>query len=243
MKKFYFVFFVSVMALCHSLLFCDLGQLQGELTKLGQSLSRLEKDLNKVVAKDGKKVTKIADGQYQYGDVGIYLVSEDITKMNVDAIVNAANSMLPSSPGGVAGAIWNAAGADQLNKWVATLPTKNGVKIPLGGAVTSLSFDLTKHRIKYIIHAVGPNCNAGQNVSEIYNTYKNSLLQANENNVISISFPAISTAIFGCNKKQCAQYAIQAIKATVLQTSVKKVFLSYFTDNQYKTYLIEQLEK
>ena len=130
------------------------------------------------------------------GEVYLVVVEGDITKENVDAIVNAANSYL-SHGGGVAGAIARAGGEEiriQSREWVA----KNG-KVPVGDvAVTSAG----KLNAKYIIHAVGPRWGEGDEDKKLRSAVRNSLERAAELGCKSISIPAISTGIFGFPKER-----------------------------------------
>lgn len=126
-----------------------------------------------------------------------------ITKLKVDAIVNAANEELCEG-GGVCGAIFREAGSAELTKACSAI---GGCKT--GNAVITQGFKLPS---KYIIHAVGPVWHGGdQNEPKLlYSAYKQSLLLAKENGCHSIGFPLISAGIFGYPKKQAWRKAIQA---------------------------------
>lgn len=127
----------------------------------------------------------------------------DITELNVDAIVNAANSQLKEG-GGVCGAIFNKAGSAKLTEACYKIGS-----CEQGNSVITPGFDLTA---KYIIHAVGPIWSGGDdNEAELlYNAYKNSLLLSKNNNCHSIAFPLISSGIYGYPKDEAWQIAIQA---------------------------------
>lgn len=121
----------------------------------------------------------------------IELINGSSIEQEVDAIVNAANIYLASG-GGVCGAIFKKAGYKELTE------ACNSFKIPLndGDAVITSSFNITN--AKYIIHAVGPNFERTPNAfEELFNAYYNSLLVLKENNLHSISFPLISSGLFG----------------------------------------------
>jgi O-acetyl-ADP-ribose deacetylase (regulator of RNase III) len=122
------------------------------------------------------------------------LVEGDITEMDTDAIVNAANAQLILG-GGVAGAIRRKGGPviqQQCNKIGGTF---------VGGAVITGGGNL---KAKYVIHAVGPRMGEGDEDEKLRNATANTLKVADENNLKSISFCAISTGIFGFPIESCA---------------------------------------
>lgn len=127
----------------------------------------------------------------------------DITKLNVDAIVNAANEGLWEG-GGVCGAIFREAGSVELTKVCSGI---GGCKT--GAAVITPGFKLPA---KFIIHAVGPVWHGGEHNEPklLYSAYKQSLILAKENGCHSIGFPLISAGIFGYPKVQAWYNAIQA---------------------------------
>ena len=134
------------------------------------------------------------------------IVRQDITKMKVDAIVNAANTGLQMG-GGVCGAIFKAAGAAQLQAVCAKL-----APIMTGEAVITPGFNLPA---KYVIHAAGPvyrEWNKEQNEQLLRAAYMNSLKIAVENKCESIAFPLISSGIYGYPKEEALKVAITAIK-------------------------------
>ncbi len=109
----------------------------------------------------------------------------------VDAIVNAANKYLASG-GGVCGAIFSRAGYKELT----TACSKYQIPLNDGEAVITPAFNITN--AKYIIHAVGPDFNRTPDAfNKLFNAYFNSLKILKENNLHSISFPLISSGIFG----------------------------------------------
>lgn len=127
----------------------------------------------------------------------------DITELNVDAIVNAANSQLQEG-GGVCGAIFRKAGSMELTDACSEI---GGCKT--GNAVITPGFNLPA---KYVIHTVGPIWHGGDDneAKLLYNTYKHSLILAKDNNCHSIGFPLISSGIYGYPKNEAWQIAIQA---------------------------------
>ena len=126
-----------------------------------------------------------------------------VTKLKVDAIVNAANEGLWQG-GGVCGAIFSEAGSTELTKACNAI---GGCKT--GNVVITPGFKLPA---KFIIHAVGPRWHGGdQNEPKLlYSAYKQSLLVAKENDCHSIGFPLISAGIFGYPVDQAWRKAIQA---------------------------------
>ena len=132
------------------------------------------------------------------------IVRNDITKMRVDAIVNAANTALQAG-GGVCGAIFNAAGAGELQKACDTLSP-----IKTGEAVVTSGFKLPA---KYIIHAAGPVYRGGAHGEEtlLRSCYTNALDLALKNNCESIAFPLISSGIYGYPKEEALSVATGAI--------------------------------
>ena len=123
----------------------------------------------------------------------IELIKGSCADQTVDAVVNAANRGLLAG-GGICGVIFSKAGAEELTE------ACNKHKTPLrdGDAVITPAFNLTN--AKSIIHAVGPNFAATPNAfEELFNAYYNSLLVLKENGLHSISFPLISSGIFGGN--------------------------------------------
>jgi O-acetyl-ADP-ribose deacetylase (regulator of RNase III) len=132
------------------------------------------------------------------------IVRSDITKMNVDAIVNAANTGL-SMGGGVCGAIFAAAGAAKLQEACGKL-----APVGTGEAVITPGFGLPA---KFIIHTPGPVWSGGSSGEEglLRSCYINSLRLAEENGCESVAFPLISSGIYGYPKKAALKVATRAI--------------------------------
>lgn len=134
------------------------------------------------------------------------IIRQDITKMEVDAVVNAANTGLLMG-GGVCGAIFRAAGADRLQAACDRL-----APIKTGEAVITPAFNLPA---KFIIHTAGPVYNR-QNPEEgerlLRSSYMESLRLAIENDCESIAFPLISSGIFGYPKEEALLVAAAAIR-------------------------------
>jgi O-acetyl-ADP-ribose deacetylase (regulator of RNase III) len=133
------------------------------------------------------------------------IIRGDITKLKVDAIVNAANTSLLMG-GGVCGAIFSAAGADRLQKACDSL-----APIETGEAVITPGFDLPA---KHVIHTAGPVYHDGKQGEEalLRSCYVNSLQLAVDNNCESIAFPLISSGIYGYPKAEALRVARDAIR-------------------------------
>ena len=163
----------------------------------------------------------------------IFLIQGDITKQEVDAIVNAANSSLMGG-GGVDGAIHKAGGTAILEDCRKIIARRGSCKT--GEAVITTAGNLPA---KFVIHTVGPVWNNGKNneAEKLANCYRNSLLLAVENNVQSIAFPNISTGIYGYPKKEAAEIAIQTVADLLQQNlSFPKVYFVCFDEENYFIY-------
>ena len=135
----------------------------------------------------------------------LIIVRQDITKMEVDAIVNAANTALQLG-GGVCGAIFNAAGAADLQAACDKL-----APIQTGEAVITPGFKLPA---KYVIHTAGPVYQDGMHgeAQLLRACYLNSLKRAVENEFESVAFPLISSGIYGYPKAEALRVATAAIQ-------------------------------
>ncbi|MBN1900059.1 macro domain-containing protein [Candidatus Sumerlaeota bacterium] len=132
----------------------------------------------------------------------IRLVLGDITEQDTDAIVNAANAALQLG-GGVAGAIRRKGGPSIQEE----CDRIGGTHV--GGAVITTGGNL---KAKYVIHAVGPRMGEGDEDRKLADATINSLKLADENNLTSITFPAISTGIFGYPLERCAALMLRSAR-------------------------------
>ena len=149
------------------------------------------------------------------------LTQQDITKMKVDAIVNAANTELKMG-GGVCGAIFRAAGAEKLQTACDRL-----APIETGQAVVTPGFALPA---QYVIHAAGPvyhNYTPQESEALLRAAYTNTLCAAAEKGCQSVAFPLISSGIYGYPKGEALKVAVSAIR-DFLKEQEMEVYLTLF---------------
>jgi len=141
------------------------------------------------------------------------IVRNDITKMKVDAIVNAANTELKMG-GGVCGAIFRAAGTDELQAACDMLGN-----CPVGHAVLTDAFNLPA---KYIIHTPGPIWQGGfkNEAKLLQSSYSRTLELAKQYKCESVAFPLLSTGIYGYPKKEALQIAVSTISTFLLENEM-----------------------
>jgi O-acetyl-ADP-ribose deacetylase (regulator of RNase III) len=159
----------------------------------------------------------------------IHLKKTDITTLDVDAIVNAANSSLLGG-GGVDGAIHRAAGPRLLEE----CRTLGGC--PTGEARITRGYELPA---RHVIHTVGPVWKGGRAGEEesLARAYMNSLQLALENGIRSLAFPNISTGVYGFPKKQAARIAIHEVKRFLkAHKQIEKVIFAVFDDENFRIY-------
>ena len=160
----------------------------------------------------------------------------DLTKENVDAIVNAANGTLLGG-GGVDGAIHRAGGPEILKECKEIRRVQYPDGLPTGQAVITTA---GKMSAKHVIHTVGPVYGrGGKDKAELLTAcYRNSLGLAAENGLKTIAFPAISTGIYGYPLDEAAQVSSQAIQQFLSSNaSLQEVRLVFFSPNDAETFL------
>ncbi len=156
----------------------------------------------------------------------IEIIQGDITKLEVDAIVNAANETLLGG-GGVDGAIHRAAGP----KLLIECRTLNGCKT--GNAKITKGYNLPA---KFVIHTVGPIWHGGTNNEDelLKSCYQRSLEIASKNNIKTIAFPAISTGIYGFPFERASKIALKTVEKFLDENnSIDKVIFVLFSKRDY----------
>lgn len=156
-------------------------------------------------------------------------VRDDITRLDVDAIVNAANSAL-SPGGGVCGAIHRAAGP-KLAAACAAIG-----ECPTGDARITPGFNL---RARFVIHAVGPVWRGGDQGEPalLASAYRASVSLARTNHLKSIAFPAISTGIYGYPLDEATRIAVETVKRELKQSgTVETVMFACFSPEAMAAY-------
>ena len=153
----------------------------------------------------------------------------DITREEVDAIVNAANSSLLGG-GGVDGAIHRAGGPRILEECRAIRRTRHLGGLPTGQAVITTGGDLPA---RFVIHAVGPiyGQHRGEEARLLGDCYRNCIALAAESGLRTIAFPAISTGVYGYPKEEAARVSLAAIESALRQLAgIEEVRLVYFSE-------------
>jgi O-acetyl-ADP-ribose deacetylase (regulator of RNase III) len=157
------------------------------------------------------------------------LIVADITSLEVDAIVNAANSSLAGG-GGVDGAIHRAAGPELAESSRALAPC------PTGEAVITPGFRL---RARHVIHTVGPVWSGGLagEPERLASCYERSLALAGTAGLASIAFPAISTGVFGYPRDGAARIAVATVRARINGwPSIERVVFCCFSQDDAEVY-------
>lgn len=155
----------------------------------------------------------------------VELINADITKLDVDAIVNAANNTLLGG-GGVDGAIHNAAGQDLLDECRKLKGCETGQSKITGGY---------RLKAKYIIHTVGPVWRGGyrDEPALLASCYQTSLVLAGDKKIKTLAFPGISTGVYGFPKELAAVIAVNETRKFLNKHNYpeKVIFVAYDNDS------------
>lgn len=158
----------------------------------------------------------------------ILIVSGDITRLDVDAIVNAANSSLLGG-GGVDGAIHRAAGSQLLDECRT-----------LGGCRTGEAKITGGYRLpaRHVIHTVGPVWRGGNHDEDelLASCYRNSLALARQHGLRAVAFPAISTGVYGFPRERAARIAVAEVKAALANNELPEQVTFVCHDPETRAY-------
>ena len=167
----------------------------------------------------------------KFGKTVIELIEGDITELETDAIVNAANSQLAHG-GGVAGAIVKKGGTiiqEESDTWVFARG-----EVPVGSTAITSGGRLPA---RYVIHAVGPKMGEGGEDDKLMMATLSGLEMADRHGLKSIAFPAISTGIFGYPVDRCAQIMLSTVVEYIQEeTALEKVVFCLFGKEAFEIF-------
>ena len=174
--------------------------------------------------------------EFQVGTAKVQLIRGDITDVEVDAIVNAANSSLMGG-GGVDGAIHRKGGPTILEECRRIRATEWPDGLPTGKAVITSGGNL---KARFVIHTVGPVWMGGFHVEAelLKQAYKNSLKLAVAKELKTIAFPSISTGAYGYPVEDASRIAVKAIKEFLeKEDNLERVVFVLFSERDFQVYL------
>ena len=174
--------------------------------------------------------------EFKVGNATLELIKGDITDVNADAIVNAANSTLLGG-GGVDGAIHRKGGPRILEECKLIRATEWPDGLPTGKAVITSGGNL---KAKHVIHTVGPVWLGGFHVESelLKQAYRNTLKLAVSKGLRTIAFPSISTGAYGYPIEEASQVALGTVKAFLEnEDKLEKVIFVLFSDKAFEVYL------
>jgi O-acetyl-ADP-ribose deacetylase len=157
----------------------------------------------------------------------VEILQGDLTEMDVDAIVNAANNDLQLG-GGVAGAI-RRKGGPLIQRQCNTIGA-----IPIGGAAITAGGDL---KAGHVIHAASMQLGGSTTATALQSSTAHSLRLAAQNNLKTIAFPAVGTGIAGFPTKECAEIMLREVRRHLEgETSLEKIYFVLFDEPALKTF-------
>ena len=174
--------------------------------------------------------------EFQVGNATVEFIKGDITDIDAEAIVNAANSTLMGG-GGVDGAIHRKGGPKILEECKRIRATEWPDGLPTGKAVITSGGNL---KTKYVIHTVGPVWLGGFHVEAelLKQTYRNSLKLAVAKGIRSIAFPSISTGAYGYPIEDASRIALKSVKDFLEKDErIEKVIFVLFSDRDLEIYM------
>ena len=165
-------------------------------------------------------------------DFKIHILVGDITTINTEVIVNAANFRLLGG-GGVDGAIHKAGGNKILEECKHIRNTMYPDGLPVGKAVITSAGNM---KAKYIVHTVGPQYRFDKDpVKSLVSCYTNALLLADEYKCSSIAFPAIATGVYGYPKEEATNIAYETVKQLIEKCIyIKDIVFVFYTEEDSK---------
>jgi O-acetyl-ADP-ribose deacetylase (regulator of RNase III) len=173
--------------------------------------------------------------EFHFGNAVVQFIKGDITKVEADAIVNAANSSLLGG-GGVDGAIHSKGGPEILKECKRIRATEWPDGLPTGKAVITSGGNL---KAKYVIHTVGPVWLGGFHVEAelLKQAYRNSLKLAVTKGIRSIAFPSISTGAYGYPIEEASRIAVKTVKEFLEKDErLEKVIFVLFSERDLEIY-------
>ncbi len=173
--------------------------------------------------------------RYLVGDVEVRVVVGDITVMDVDAVVNAANSSLLGG-GGVDGAIHRAGGGEILEECRKIRKERYPDGLPTGEAVSTTAGRMLA---RYVLHTVGPVWRGGGNDEDalLKSAYEKTLALAEELGIESLAYPAISTGVYGFPRERASSIVHRFIEEMISRSNIKSVSFVFFSQDDALLFL------
>jgi len=174
--------------------------------------------------------------EFKVGDATLELIKGDLTEVEADVIVNAANSTLLGG-GGVDGAIHRKGGKKILEECISIRTAEWPDGLPTGCAVITSGGDL---KAKHVIHTVGPIWRGGFCGEDklLKQAYKNSLKLALSNGLKTVAFPSISTGVYGYPVEEASRIAVAAVKDFLeKEAGIERVLFVLFSERDFEIYL------